>query len=205
MTRNKTLTVTLAPVLAVMLLAGAAQAKGWGEGRMGGPGGPSAMMPDFATLDTDGDGRITREELEARRLDRQGAIDPDGDGFVSLEEMKAHAVAQATARAEAMVDRMFAMMDTDKDGRLSAAEVLTGPRGGLDRMFDRVDRDGDGAISKEEYDRMAAHMKKRGEGRHGGERRGPPMRGHMKGGHGMPGGQGAPEAPAAPEPAAPQE
>lgn len=168
MTRTKILTLTLAPVLAVALVAGAAQARGWGEGRMGGQGGPAAMMPDFATLDTDGDGKITRAELEARQLELQKAMDPDGDGFITREEMKAHAAAEAVKRAEAMVDRMFDRRDADKDGRLSAAEAMSGPMNGagFDRMFTRLDRDSDGAISKAEYDRMAEAMQ-RGESKRG--------------------------------------
>lgn len=192
MTRNKILTLTVAPALAVALLAGAVQAQTRGDhGAMGGPGGPAGMMPDFATLDTDGDGKITREELEARRVERQRAMDPDGDGFITLEEMKAHASAEAVKRAEAMVDRMFARMDTDKDGRLSAAEALSGPMagGGFDRMFDRVDRDGDGAISKEEFDRMGQMM-----GRHGDRKRGEGMRGEGRHGEGKRG-EGKPPRP----------
>src|SRR5690606_37663422 len=152
------------------LFAGAVQARGWGDhGRMGGSGGPAAMMPDFATLDTDADGKITMAELEALRVERQKAMDPDGDGFITLEEMKAHAAAEAVKRAEAMVDRMFTRMDADKDGKLSAAEALSGPMagGGFERMFGRVDRDGDGGISQEEFDTMGQMMQRRGDGKRG--------------------------------------
>ena len=173
MTRQTT--VALVSALAVALGAGAVMAKGWGEGRMGGHGDMSGMMPAFATLDTDGDGKITRAELDARKADRQKAMDPDGDGFITLDEMKAHAAEQARTRAEAMVDRMFARLDTDKDGKLSAAEALSGPMGGqrgAERMFDRLDRDGDDAISAEEYARMTERMQGRGEGRGHGQRHG---------------------------------
>lgn len=189
MTRKTIFTLALAPVLAVALVAGAAQARGPGEAR-GGPGGMMGqMMPDFATLDSDGDGKVTKAELDARRVERQKAMDPDGDGFITLDEMKAHAAAQARERAEAMVDRMFAGLDTDKDGKLSAAEALAGPMAGArgaDRLFDRVDRDGDGAISQLEYDRMAERMQGRGEGRRGGGMRGEGKHGEGMRGHGKP-------------------
>lgn len=172
MTRKTVLMLTVAPALALAVAAGAVQARGPGEhDRMGGR--PAAMMPDFATLDTDGDGKITRAELDARRADRQKAMDADGDGFVTLEEMKAHAAAEAAARAETMAARMFERADADKDGKLSVTELdAASPRrqAGLDRMFARIDQDGDGAISQAEYDRMAARMQ---EGRRGhGEGRG---------------------------------
>jgi len=184
MNRKTIFTLTLAPVLAVALVAGMAQARGPGEGHGAHGGNMQQMMPDFGTLDTDGDGKVTKAEIDARRLDRQKAMDPDADGFITLEEMKSHAAAQAKQRAEAMVDRMFAGLDTDKDGKLSAAEAMSGPMAGgrgMDRMFDRLDRDGDGAISQAEYDRMGERMQRMGD-----RKRGEGMRGEGRHGHGKP-------------------
>jgi Ca2+-binding EF-hand superfamily protein len=168
--RKTILALALVPVLGLGVVAGVAEARGWGEDRMG--GGMPQMLPGFAEMDADKDGKVTRAEIDAIRAERQKAMDPDGDGYVTLEEMKAHAGEQARARAEAMVDRMFARLDTDKDGKLSAAEALSGPMAGgrgVDRMFDRLDRDGDGALSQAEYDaaarRMAEGMRGKGEGR----------------------------------------
>jgi Ca2+-binding EF-hand superfamily protein len=180
--RKTILALAALPVLGLGIAAGAAQARGWGDDRMG--GGMPPMLPGFAELDADKDGKVTRAEIDALRAERQKAMDPDGDGFITAAEMKAHAADQARARAEAMVDRLFARLDADKDGKLSAAEALSGPMAGgrgVDRMFGRVDRDGDGAISQAEYDaaaeRMAEGMRRHGE-----------RRGHGKGegqGHGM--------------------
>lgn len=176
--RKTILALAVVPVLGLGVIAGVAEARGWGEDRMG---GMPQMLPGFAEMDTDKDGKVTRAEIDAIRAERQKAMDPDGDGFITAAEMKAHAADQAKARAEAMVDRMFARLDADKDGRLSAAEALSGPMAGgrgVDRMFDRVDRDNDGAISLAEYDaaaeRMAEGRRGHGEGRgHGkGEGRG---------------------------------
>ncbi len=189
MTRKTTLTVASALVLA--LAAGAAQA--WPHGdRAGAPGrGPHMMMPSFEELDTDGDGRITREELEAKRLERIRSMDPDGDGFITLEEMKTRAGEEARKRAEAMAERMFTELDADKDGKISAAEALgarmAGPQG-MERLFDRVDADDDGAVSKAEFDRAAERMQRmrgdgpRGQGMHGEGRHGMGPRGD----HGRP-------------------
>lgn len=183
MTRKTTLTV--ASVLALALAAGAAQA--WPHGGRAQGHGPHMMMPAFGDLDTDGDGKITREELEAKRLERIKAMDPDGDGFITLDEMKTRAGEQARQRAEAMAERMFTGLDADKDGKISAAEALgarmAAPQG-MERLFNRVDADDDGAISQQEFDRAAERMQKmrgkgHGEGRHGkgprGEHQRPPM------------------------------
>ena len=75
----------------------------------------------FKQLDTDKDGKLTKEELFAqsrstsdRALERQEAffrrMDTDQDGFVSKAEFMAQA------------DRNFARCDLDKDGRINTAE-----------------------------------------------------------------------------------
>ena len=81
----------------------------------------------FKTLDTDRDGRLSRDELFARtpsaagnvlpneaQLRRQDRffklIDADGDGFVSKAEFMAQA------------ERNFARCDLDHDGRITTAE-----------------------------------------------------------------------------------
>lgn len=103
--------------------------------------------PDFATLDLNGDGSITLEELNAQGQARFAATDTDGDGALSLEELTAAAQARAVARAAQMLERM----DTNGDGLLQQAEMQ--PRGGagLERMFARLDADSDGVISEAEF------------------------------------------------------
>ena len=81
----------------------------------------------FKQLDTDKDGKLSKDELFShtrrrratvlpndRQLERQEAffrrMDSDRDGFVSKAEFMAQA------------DRNFARCDTDKDGRTNTAE-----------------------------------------------------------------------------------
>ena len=45
--------------------------------------------PDFATLDTDGNGQLTLEELQAAGAARFDDLDADGDGSLSVEELAA--------------------------------------------------------------------------------------------------------------------
>jgi hypothetical protein len=159
----------IAALAAAMALGatGFALAERGDHARMGMEGrGPMAGL-DFAALDADGDGKITKEEMQAPRAARLAALDADGDGKISLEELKADHLRQATERADQRAQRMMAAMDADGDGMLTAAELLAGPGPGM--MFDRVDTDGDGAISKAEADairdRMADRMARRGEHR----------------------------------------
>ncbi|HVJ02029.1 MAG TPA: EF-hand domain-containing protein [Sphingomonas sp.] len=62
--------------------------------------------------------------------------DPNGDGATSKDEMLAAS------------DARFAGLDTNKDGKLSTAEIAAVGRGG--RMLTRADSDGDGQVTQAE-------------------------------------------------------
>ena len=152
------LILALATSAALPPLAAAAQERG---------------LPDFATLDADGDGLITQEELQAAGDARFAAADTDGDGALSAEELQARIVANAGDRAAQGATRMIERLDANEDGLLQREEIAE--RGGdrMERMFDRADSDDDGAISAEEFaevaerrgDHRGGHGGKRGEGR----------------------------------------
>ncbi len=135
-----------------------ADARGMGEGMRG-----QGPVMDFATMDTNGDGSITLEDIEALRAQRFAEIDTDGNGQVSREEFMNHAAAQAGERAGAMFDRM----DADGDGVLSrdAIEARRGRGPDAGRMIARFDTDGDGAVSQEEFDSARAAFRDRMGGR----------------------------------------
>lgn len=107
----------------------------------------------FDKLDTNGDGKITQEEMAAAREARFAKVDADGDGFVTQEEMTAHMM----ARHEERMKKMFERQDADGDGKLAAGEF--GGHGA--KMFEMMDADGDGAVTKEEAkaarEKMRAH------------------------------------------------
>lgn len=172
MTRKMTL--TMASVLALAVAAGAVQA----QDRAPAPGKP-VFEGMISQLDTDGDGKISRAEFEAPRLERLKAMDPNGDGILTLEEMKTQAVEQAVKRAEAMAERRFKALDVDGDGKVTAAEALLAQDGkdrpGHDLMaFERMDTDKDGYLSTEE---LRQHKPKPG-----------PRGEHKRGPHGKPDG-----------------
>lgn len=101
--------------------------------------------PDFETLDLDGSGEITADEMKAHAATRFADRDADGDGKVDLAELQTHLRAQADARAARMLDRM----DTNGDGALTEDE-MAGRRDPA-RMIARMDTDGSGGLSKEEF------------------------------------------------------
>lgn len=120
--------------------------------------------PDFSTLDTDGNGEVTLNELQNAGAARFADADTDGDGFLTEAELVAAAQGNAQDRAARMIERM----DADEDGKLSQEEVQERRRGDPARFFDRMDADNSGGISEEEFEEARANMRER----HGGKRKG---------------------------------
>ena len=90
------------------------------------------------------------------------------------------------AQAEARAGQMFDRMDTNKDGRVDAADHAARQAA----MFDRIDADKNGQISREEFTAHHAAMGQRREGQRAGQRMGH-HRGKHGGQHAMMGSDGA--------------
>ena len=63
------------------------QRKGPPAGERGQRGGQN-MDERFASMDTNGDGKLAKGEVKGRFAERFDSIDTNKDGFISLEEMK---------------------------------------------------------------------------------------------------------------------
>lgn len=108
----------------------------------------------FDRMDADGDGKITREEIDAHAAARFSAADADGDGFLTPEELRA----EASARHKQRVTRMIERFDKDGSNSLDAAELEAAGEARMDRMharragrmFERMDADKDGKLGMEE-------------------------------------------------------
>jgi Ca2+-binding EF-hand superfamily protein len=115
-----------------------------------------------------------REERQAKRAERLARLDTDRDGSISAAERQAHSAGvagheahQQGARAERQAaraerraavqalrqsrtlrinEKQFARLDSDKDARLSLAEVSSRTA----RRFERLDSDSNGEITREE-------------------------------------------------------
>ena len=119
---------------------------GGGPGGGGFGGGPGGAM--FGMLDSDGDGQITREEVEAFRADRFAIFDADGDGAVTEEEW----VAGHEVLARDRMTRRFSQLDSDGDGTVSQSELNAGR--GPTTMFDRLDANDDDVLTEDEVRRQ---------------------------------------------------
>lgn len=120
--------------------------------------------PSFETLDVDGSGEITAEDLAALRDQRFAELDTNGDGTVSQDEF----VAAQAARTEERAAQMFERLDADGDGTLSRDVIENGRRGGFgERMLSRLDGDDSGGISAEEFEEARARFQDRRQGGHG--------------------------------------
>ena len=114
---------------------------GKGPGPHGHPGRAFAEHW-FQSMDTNNDGQVTQQEMEAgtqRLFDR---LDANKDGEITREEAETGA---AAIRKEELTAH-FRELDADKDGRLTADESKI-PQ----RFFDRLDTNHDHALSLEEF------------------------------------------------------
>ncbi len=114
----------------------------------------------FERFDADGDGAISRAEVDATHKARFMEADANGDGAVDLKEL----TTAMTKRAEEHAARMMERADANADGRIDPDEADHGRR--HTRFFDRLDADGDGMITKAEAEEARRHFRRHG-GRHG--------------------------------------
>lgn len=111
-------------------------------------------------MDANGDGKVTAAEHTAGAQKMFTKMDSDGDGLVTAAEMDAahpmmkHKDAHSSD-AKMHGDKMGKMMsstdkiaklDTNKDGKLSAAEHAAGAK----QMFSKMDKDSDGSLTAQE-------------------------------------------------------
>jgi len=125
----------------------------------------------FARLDANGDGKLDRADREAAAKQRFAKADSNGDGEISQTEMEAARTARQAARAKRSSERRaqwFAKADTDQSGGLSQAELKAVREAGRQRWAERRADAGKGTTDGEPG--------RRWHGRRGG---------HHGGGHGM--------------------
>ncbi|EOA29520.1 hypothetical protein CARUB_v10014618mg [Capsella rubella] len=159
------------------------------DGGGGGSVTPTSILPDvsspysyveilqaFKLIDRDNDGAVSRHDLESL-LSRLGPdpltedeisvmiqeVDCDGDGAIRLEELASRLVSSDPSRDSAELKETFEFFDADRDGLISAEELLRvfstigDDRCTLDdckRMIADVDEDGDGFVCFTEFSRM---------------------------------------------------
>lgn len=155
------------PLLGMIVVATMASSLAYAQGGPDGPGprGEGFMQERFADLDTNGDGRITRDEVDAKIAADFSAADTDGNGTLSEEEADAfhqarheERMARHEERREGRGDRHFNRAAGD-DGVIDREEFATH---GLHR-FEMADLDENGEVTETEMELVASVMG----GRHG--------------------------------------
>ena len=73
-------------------------------------GGPDGQHPRLEEIDADGDGNVSRDEVDAKRSEKFAQADSDGDGVIGSDEFGARA------------GRMFDRADSDGDGVITNEE-----------------------------------------------------------------------------------
>ncbi len=160
---KRTTMTALAALMVTAAVAGIAAADG---PMRGGPMGPMGMGPgggiDFAAIDTDGNGSLSRAELQARAAARLAEIDENSDGVLDRDELIAavpgphggFVAVFAPDPAERFVDRILAMMGATESGQVDVT-VMADHR--VNMLLAVADENRDAAISQAEADAMQAH------------------------------------------------
>ena len=146
-----------------------------GMSNAGAPPPPPDSSGMISSLDTDGDGSLSVDEMTAGGIrDAEklfSEIDTDGDGLASEDELNAFAETMAANGPQGMNGApppppdsggMISSLDTDGDGSLSVDEMTAGGIRDAEKLFGEIDTDGDGLASEDELNAFDEKMKANG-------------------------------------------
>ncbi len=123
------------------------------EFQSGAPKGADSSKTEalFKSIDSDGDGSITKEESDAFQAKAEKAQQQLQSFLFDLQS------SQADEASDSDSDDIFSEIDTDSSGDVSKEEFLksfsidsSGSDDMLSKLFDAIDSDSDGTITKDE-------------------------------------------------------
>ena len=166
--------IIIASMSTVLFASGVALAHG-GDGK--------GLLKHF---DRDGNGVVSRDEMRAGALERFEKIDTNKDGRITLDEIQAAGKEHAAHRfakhdkngdgklsrdeVARMPDQMFSRLDKNGDGFLTPDEIgnMPGMEERAEKHFEHADTNHDGAVSRDEAlaeaDRHFARIDTNGDG-----------------------------------------
>lgn len=101
--------------------------------------------------DANRDGRISRSEYQAARLDMFDRLDRNGDGWIDWQDEFRR------SRAREAQERLVRVADRDGDGAVSRPEYAATPM----VLFDRADTNGDDWLDAREIEALRAQAAER--------------------------------------------
>lgn len=150
MAMGNILTLALTGSLAALLVAGPAHAQTADKSMKSGDS--ANVSRTFSLLDTNGDGKISLDEIRAEQARLIAAADLDGDGKLSVDEFRR----RGWWFQKLHTTTLFDLMDANGDQSLTADEIANPSA----RWFKRYDKDADGGVTTEEV----PHFKRSGRG-----------------------------------------
>lgn len=129
------------------------------------------LLAKFDQLDTNKDGKLSREEMPRGKHGRRGPGRGHGEQLAKLDVNKDGRISREEAKADPRLAERFDQMDINKDGFLDKADRELRMKQHRDAWFAAADTNKDGQLSKAEFDAAKGPMHGPRHGREGHERR----------------------------------